>query len=71
MKLSADHRDILDLVYYHENSVEDCAVVVTRGNVHADLTVDGHRETWPVRSIRLRSWLRRKRYEATGPFAIE
>ena len=25
MKLSADHREILELVYYHENSVEDCA----------------------------------------------
>src|SRR3954452_11115669 len=29
----------------------------------------GHRETWPVRSIRLRSWLRRKHYEATGAAA--
>ena len=28
MKLSADHRDILDLVYYHENSVEDCALIL-------------------------------------------
>jgi len=28
MKLSADHRDILDLVYYHENSVEDCAMIL-------------------------------------------
>jgi RNA polymerase sigma-70 factor, ECF subfamily len=27
MKRSADRRDILDLVYYHENSVEDCASV--------------------------------------------
>jgi hypothetical protein len=26
----------------------------------ADLMIDGHRETW------LRSWLRRKYYEATG-----
>src|SRR4051795_5322831 len=32
----------------------------------ADLMIDGHRETWPVRSTRLRSWLRRKYYEATG-----
>ena len=31
--------------------------------------VDGHRETWPVRSIRMRSWLRRKYYEATGAAA--
>ena len=39
------------------------------GTAFADLTIDGHRETWPVRSIRLRSWLRRKHYEATGTAA--
>ena len=27
-KLSAEHREILDLVYYHENSVEDCALIL-------------------------------------------
>ena len=27
-KLSPDHREILDLVYYHENSVEDCALIL-------------------------------------------
>jgi hypothetical protein len=32
----------------------------------ADLMIEGHRETWPVRSIRFRSWLRRRYYEATG-----
>src|SRR6476661_1571504 len=31
--------------------------------------IDGHRETWPVRSIRLRSWLRRNYYDATGAAA--
>src|SRR6266699_6883556 len=36
------------------------------GTAFADLMIDGHRETWPVRSTRLRSWLRRKYYEATG-----
>ena len=36
------------------------------GTAFADLTIDGHRETWPVRSIRFRSWLRRRYYEATG-----
>jgi len=36
------------------------------GVAFADLMIDGHRETWPVRSIRLRSWLRRKYYEAKG-----
>ena len=29
MKLSADDRDILDLVYFHENSVEDCALILS------------------------------------------
>ena len=28
MKLSPDHREIIDLVYYHENSVEDCALIL-------------------------------------------
>ena len=28
MKLPADDRDILDLVYFHENSVEDCALIL-------------------------------------------
>jgi hypothetical protein len=36
------------------------------GTAFADLMIDGHRETWPVHSLRLRSWLRRKYYEATG-----
>jgi hypothetical protein len=39
------------------------------GTAFADLIVDGHRETWPVRSNRLRSWLRRKYYEASGTAA--
>ena len=28
MKLSPDHREILDLVYYHEKSIEDCALIL-------------------------------------------
>src|SRR5271170_8524689 len=36
------------------------------GTAFADLLIDGHRETWPIRSPRLRSWLRRRYYEATG-----
>jgi len=32
----------------------------------ADLRIEGHRETWPVRSKRLRGWLRRRYYEETG-----
>jgi len=32
----------------------------------ADIMIEGHRETWPIRSSRFRLWLRRKYYEATG-----
>ena len=28
--------------------------------------IEGHRETWLLRSIRFRSWLRRRHYNATG-----
>ena len=28
MKLSPDHREIIDLVYYHEKSVDDCATIL-------------------------------------------
>jgi hypothetical protein len=36
------------------------------GTGFADVLIDGHRETWAVRSKRLRDWLRRRHYEATG-----
>jgi hypothetical protein len=36
------------------------------GTAYADLPIDGHRETWPVRSSRFRAWLRRLCYEATA-----
>jgi hypothetical protein len=36
------------------------------GTAFADLMIDGHRETWPIRGSRFRSWLRRPHYEATG-----
>jgi hypothetical protein len=36
------------------------------GTAFADIRVDGHRETWPIRSKRLRSWLRRRYYQANG-----
>src|ERR1043165_2492502 len=32
----------------------------------ADLIRDGHRETWPIRSKRFRTWVRRCYYHATG-----
>jgi hypothetical protein len=36
------------------------------GVAFADLVTDGHRETWPIRSKRFRTWLRRCYYQATG-----
>src|ERR1700737_2973141 len=36
------------------------------GTAFADLLVNGHRETWPIRSKRFRAWLRRCYYRATG-----
>jgi hypothetical protein len=37
----------------------------TDGTPFADLVMDGHRETWPVRSKRFRAWLRQQYYERT------
>ena len=39
------------------------------GVAYADFITDSHRETWPVRSKRFRTWLRRCYYEATGAAA--
>src|SRR6516164_8742271 len=36
------------------------------GTAFADITLDGRRETWPIRSKRFRGWLRRCYYQATG-----
>jgi hypothetical protein len=35
------------------------------GTAFADLLIDGHRETWPVRSGRFRTWLRQRYYRQT------
>jgi hypothetical protein len=35
------------------------------GTGFADVTIDGHRETWPLRSKRLGAWLREQYYERT------
>jgi hypothetical protein len=35
------------------------------GTAFADILVNGHRETWPIRSKRFRGWLRRRHYQAT------
>jgi hypothetical protein len=39
------------------------------GTAFADVMIDGHRETWPIRSKRFRAWLRRCYYQATGEAA--
>ena len=39
------------------------------GAAFADLVIDGHRETWPIRSKRFRAWLRRCYYKETGDAA--
>jgi hypothetical protein len=36
------------------------------GTAFADVMIDGHRETWPIRSKRFRAWLRRRYYQETG-----
>ena len=30
------------------------------GTAFADIIIEGHRETWPIRGKRFRSWLRRR-----------
>ena len=39
------------------------------GTAFADIMINGHRETWPIRSKRFRGWLRRRYYQATGDAA--
>jgi hypothetical protein len=36
------------------------------GVAYADIEIDHHRETWPVRGKQFRAWLRRRHYERTG-----
>jgi hypothetical protein len=36
------------------------------GTAFADIMIDGHRETWPIRSKRFRGWLRRCFYQTSG-----
>jgi hypothetical protein len=33
----------------------------------ADLIIDGHRETWPLRGKRFQAWLRQQYYERIAP----
>lgn len=36
------------------------------GTPYADLLIDGHRETWPIKSKGFRHWLSKRFYEETG-----
>src|SRR6476620_5800286 len=36
------------------------------GSAYADIEIDQHRETWPIRSKQFRAWLRRRHYRQTG-----
>src|SRR4029078_3947520 len=36
------------------------------GTAYADLIIDGHRETWAIRSRQFRTWLRQRYFEETG-----
>src|SRR3954470_19063632 len=36
------------------------------GTAYADLVIEGHRETWPIRSRRFRAFLRRSYYRTSG-----
>src|SRR3954454_10042204 len=40
------------------------------GTAYADLVIDRHRETWPIRSRRFRAFLRRSYYRPSGAAAI-
>ena len=50
----------------HDGGERSSCFTPPTGTAFADLLIDGHRETWPVRSKRFRAWLRRRYYEATG-----
>ena len=39
------------------------------GTAFADITIAGHRETWPIRSKRFHAFLKRSYYHATGKAA--
>src|SRR5436190_19028211 len=50
------------------NEMRFCAELfhTSGGFAFADFRTDDHRETWPIRSKRFRTWVRRCYYRATG-----
>jgi hypothetical protein len=61
----ADHQAPTDMF----NDIRLCEELfhTSSGVAYADFMTDGHREIWPIRSKRFRTWLRRCYYRATGP----
>jgi hypothetical protein len=54
---------------HHNNGLSACPSLSghdPNGTAFADLAIDGHRETWPIRGRQFRHWLRRRYYEETG-----
>jgi hypothetical protein len=60
----ADHQAPTDML----NAMMLCDELfrTSSGVAFADFITDGHRETWPIRSKRFRTWVRRCYYRATG-----
>ena len=52
--------------YAHDLAARSELFHTASGTAFADLMIDGHRETWPIRGARFRSWLKRCYYEVTG-----
>jgi hypothetical protein len=42
---------------------------IATGIAFADLVIEAHRETWPIRGKQFRAWLRHRHYEQTGEAA--
>jgi hypothetical protein len=41
------------------------------GAAFADIIIEGHRETWPIRSKRFRAWLRRPRWRSSQAAVLQ
>jgi hypothetical protein len=72
---SNGHDDAGDAVKRRSTSISDLLISLTGeadlfhtrdGGAHADIAVNGHRETWSVRSRGFHRWLRHLFYRATG-----
>ena len=57
-KLSPDHREIIDLVYYHEKSVDDAAQILSISSATVKTRMFYAAKSWP-------SWSRRHKATET------